>query len=136
MEEEALNNDATLSLLVLIADEAEDLLDLHREAIAELEKLGAPFEVLYLVAPAFARTLGLARELQQREPERVHVIQFAQAMGKAAMLAAGIERAKGQVLVTLPARFEPMTFVGEHIYGVWRDELDIEYVVRLKVSAR
>ncbi len=42
--------------------------------------------------------------------------------------------AEGRFLgvVTLPARFDPLRFIGEDIYGVWRDELDVEYVVRLK----
>jgi hypothetical protein len=35
--------------------------------------------------------------------------------------------------VTIPARFDPVKFTGEHIYGVWRDELDVEYVSRLKI---
>ena len=38
--------------------------------------------------------------------------------------------------VTLPTRFEPMQFDGDHIYGVRRDELDVEFVMRLKVVER
>lgn len=36
-------------------------------------------------------------------------------------------------VVTLPARFTPMKFVGEEVYGVWKDELEVNYVMRLKV---
>lgn len=36
-------------------------------------------------------------------------------------------------LVTLPDRFDPMTVVGNDLYGVWRDELDVEYVMKLSV---
>ena len=35
--------------------------------------------------------------------------------------------------VTMPARFTPMKFVGEEVYGVWKDELEVNYVMRLKV---
>lgn len=35
--------------------------------------------------------------------------------------------------VTMPARFMAMKFVGEEIYGVWKDELEVEYVMRLRV---
>jgi hypothetical protein len=132
MEEEALKNDMMLSLLVLITDEAEDLLDLHQEIIAELEKFGAPFEVSYLVAPASTRVLDLARQLQQREPERVHVIQFAQAMGKAAMLAAGIERARGKILVTLPAHFEVDLGVLQTFYREIREGTDLVVAARTR----
>ena len=34
---------------------------------------------------------------------------------------------------TMPAGFTATKFVGEEIYGVWKDELDVEYVMRLKV---
>ncbi|NIM49259.1 MAG: hypothetical protein GTN78_19770 [Gemmatimonadales bacterium] len=36
-------------------------------------------------------------------------------------------------VVTLPARFEAVQFVGDAIYGIWRDEADVEYVMRVKV---
>ncbi len=43
--------------------------------------------------------------------------------------------ADGRLLgvVTMPKRFAPRTFVGDKIYGVWRDELDVQYVVRLGI---
>ncbi len=37
-------------------------------------------------------------------------------------------------VVTMPSRFAPRTFVDDKIYGVWRDELDVQYVVRLGVT--
>ena len=36
-------------------------------------------------------------------------------------------------VVTLPERFEPGVFRGDKVYGVWRDEFDSEYVVRLHI---
>jgi hypothetical protein len=36
-------------------------------------------------------------------------------------------------VVTMPYRFQPRTFLGDKIYGVWRDDLDVQYVLRLKV---
>jgi hypothetical protein len=46
--------------------------------------------------------------------------------------------AEGRYLgvVALPERFEPMQFVEDAIYGVWKDEMDVEYVVRLKLVGR
>ena len=37
-------------------------------------------------------------------------------------------------LVTMPDRFTPMRFVGDVVYGIWRDELDVQYVVRLRIG--
>lgn len=43
--------------------------------------------------------------------------------------------AEGRFLgpVEMPERFIPRYFAGEHVYGVSRDEYDVEYVVRLRV---
>lgn len=36
--------------------------------------------------------------------------------------------------VTMPERFQPLRVHGAHMYGIWRDELDVPYVMRLRVS--
>ncbi len=36
-------------------------------------------------------------------------------------------------IVAMPLRFQPVRFVGDRIYGVQRDELDVQYVVVLKL---
>ena len=37
-------------------------------------------------------------------------------------------------VVTLPEKFRPVNVKDDHIYGVWSDELDVQYVVRLRVN--
>jgi hypothetical protein len=34
----------------------------------------------------------------------------------------------------MPSRFEPLCFGGHAVYGVWRDEMDVQYVKRLRVT--
>jgi hypothetical protein len=43
--------------------------------------------------------------------------------------------AQGRYLgvVTMPEDFTPKLFRGDKIYGIWRDELDVQYVLRLRV---
>jgi len=36
-------------------------------------------------------------------------------------------------VVTMPPRFQPRLFKDDRIYGVWRNELDVQFVTRLKV---
>ncbi len=36
-------------------------------------------------------------------------------------------------MVALPARFTLRAIRGDRIYGLWRDELDVQYVVRLQI---
>jgi hypothetical protein len=37
-------------------------------------------------------------------------------------------------VVTLPDRFTPVNVTGDLLYGVWRDELDVQYIMRLRVN--
>jgi hypothetical protein len=43
--------------------------------------------------------------------------------------------AEGRFLgvVSMPQRFAPRLIRDDFIYGVWRDELDVQYVIRLKI---
>ena len=36
-------------------------------------------------------------------------------------------------VVTMPPRFTPRIILGGKIYGVWRDDLDVQYVMRLRI---
>jgi hypothetical protein len=37
-------------------------------------------------------------------------------------------------VVTFPDGFQPRNVQGDHVYGLWQDELDVQYIVRLKVN--
>jgi hypothetical protein len=36
-------------------------------------------------------------------------------------------------VVSMPARFQPRMIRDDKIYGVWRDELDVQYVARMRI---
>jgi dolichol-phosphate mannosyltransferase len=93
-------------VLVSVTHEADDLVELHRELVAELDKLGEDHELLYLLGDATRQAVEQARGLQERDPARVRVLRFAQAVGRAGMLAAGFDHSRGEVIFTVPARFE------------------------------
>lgn len=35
--------------------------------------------------------------------------------------------------IEMPARFQPVRFVDDRVYGIWRDELDVQYVLVLRI---
>jgi len=43
---------------------------------------------------------------------------------------------RGRFMGTLemPAKYQPVSFVGESIYGIWRDDLDVQYVLKLRIT--
>ncbi len=36
--------------------------------------------------------------------------------------------------LTMPTKYQPLSFVGENIYGIWRDALDVQYVLKLRIT--
>lgn len=95
-----------ISVLVPVAADASEVREVHADLVAHLAALDVDFEVLYLVSPRARSARGDVRALYEEDPGRVRVIEFAQAVSEAAMLTAGFERARSEVLCTVPARFE------------------------------
>ena len=34
----------------------------------------------------------------------------------------------------MPDRFQAIRFVANNVYGVWRDDLDVQYVMKLRIT--
>ena len=43
---------------------------------------------------------------------------------------------QGRFLGTLemPHRFQPLRFLGDRIYGIWQDDMDVQYVLKLRIT--
>ena len=95
-----------ISVLVPLSSASEDVAGMHAEIVARLDELSSAYEMIYLVSGSSKEAVEPVRALYQREPERVRVLQFADRTGESAMLTAGVERARGEILLTLPARLE------------------------------
>jgi hypothetical protein len=135
-----MNEDKAISVLVSVTAEADDLLELHSELVTELDKLGEDYELLYLLGAATRRAIDQARSLQEQDPARVRVLQFAQTVGRAGMLSAGVERARGDVIFTVPARFEVDLGVIGELHAAIRAGTDLAFASRTRgnvgISAR
>jgi hypothetical protein len=95
-----------ISVLIPVSADAREAKAVHAGLVERLAALGVGFEILYLVSPRAGSARDDVRVLYEQDPERVRVIEFAQAVSEAAMLTAGFERARSEVLCTVPARFE------------------------------
>lgn len=119
-----------ISVLVSVTPDAGDLGLLHAALHTELVRLGESYEVLYLVGEGTPQLVAQARSVHERDPSRVQVLTFAAAVGRAGMLSAGFEQARGDVLVTLPGRFEvDLGVLGELIAAV-RSGTDLAFASR------
>ncbi len=107
------------------------------EALSQLRnmvKFGDVFPAFSTIAAGPVGTIWVqhiqaASELSEEELESYNLIEDAGARDW------DIFDSEGRLLgvISMPARFAPRIFRGEKIYGVWRDELDVQYVVRLRI---
>jgi hypothetical protein len=130
----------TISVLVPVVPPAGDLLEVHRETLAQIEKIGVDYEFLYLVGAASQAVLEEIRTLNRQDPERFRVLGFGHPIGEAAMLTAGIERANGEIVFTVPPRFEVEPTALIALYEAVENGADLAFASRASwgpaVSAR
>jgi glycosyltransferase involved in cell wall biosynthesis len=101
---EAPKDAALISVIVPVVERADDLLAVYRAFARELEGRSAEFEFLFVFDGRFAPSPDIIA--LTREKESVRVLRFAREFGETAALRLGIEKSRGDVVVTLPAYFQ------------------------------
>ena len=91
-----------VSVVVPLLDEVESLATLYRELTDTLERLGRPYELLFVDDGSRDGSFQTLEKLH-RSDDRVRAFQLRRNFGKAAALAVGFREARGEVIVTLDA---------------------------------
>jgi glycosyltransferase involved in cell wall biosynthesis len=89
-----------LSVVVPLYNEEESVEPLHEAIVGALEAFDAPYEVLFVDDGSADRTFAVAESIAARDP-RLRVIKFRANFGQTPAMAAGIDHARGDVIVTL-----------------------------------
>jgi undecaprenyl-phosphate 4-deoxy-4-formamido-L-arabinose transferase len=89
-----------LSVVVTVLNEAANLDELYRRAVAALEPTGRSFELVFVDDGSTDRTWTLVSRLHERD-HRVRAVRFRRNFGQHAAMHAGLVRARGQILVTM-----------------------------------
>ncbi len=89
----------SLSVVIPLYNEAENVEDLYRELTASLEPAGRSYELLLVDDGSTDGTLDRLRALEQRDP-RVRVLRLRRNFGQTAAFSAGFDHARGDVVVT------------------------------------
>ncbi len=132
-----------LSLLLPVNNEEDNLERLHEKIVASMEKLGHGFEVIYIDDGSSDRSLKILEKFAAGDA-RVRVISFRRNYGQTAAMAAGIDAARGEVLIPMdadlqndPADIERLLAKLEEGYDVvsgWRKERRDAYLIRVLPS--
>jgi glycosyltransferase involved in cell wall biosynthesis len=91
-----------LSIVLPVHNEAESLPHVHRDLLEALEAMGRSFEVIYCDDGSRDGSLAVLRELAAADP-RVGVVVLRRNFGQTAALAAGFDRARGDIVVPMDA---------------------------------
>jgi glycosyltransferase involved in cell wall biosynthesis len=91
-----------LSLFLPVYNEEENLPRLNEKIFEAMARLGHGFEVIYVDDGSTDRSLELLRQFAARDA-RVRVVAFRRNYGQTAAMAAGIDAARGEVLIPMDA---------------------------------
>jgi len=89
-----------LSVIVPMFDEQESVTPLYQAIVAALDPLGYSFEMVFVDDGSRDHTVAVATEIARRD-SRLRIVKFRRNYGQTAAMAAGIEYANGDILVTM-----------------------------------
>ncbi|MBK8303759.1 MAG: glycosyltransferase family 2 protein [Chloracidobacterium sp.] len=91
-----------LSLFLPVLDEEENLRPMHAKIAAALDALGKTAEVIYVDDGSTDKSLEILKEIAASD-DRVRVVSLRRNYGQTAAMSAGIDAAKGDILIPMDA---------------------------------
>lgn len=89
-----------LSIIVPFYNEEENIKRMYAAIVTAAEEIGVPFEMVFVDDGSKDTTVPLAIEIAKSD-SRVRLVRFRRNYGQTPAMAAGIEHARGQILVTM-----------------------------------
>ncbi len=90
----------TLSILIPIFNEEENISLLYDRLITALKKTGRPYEVIFIDDGSSDSSLEILLDISKKNPN-VKVISFSRNFGQTAALSAGIDSSSGEILIPM-----------------------------------
>ncbi|MGI9316811.1 MAG: glycosyltransferase family 2 protein [bacterium] len=133
----------TLSVVLPVYNEEDNIVELHNEIAAVLDKMEGPSEIIYVDDGSSDSTLEKLQQLHLND-DRAVVVEFRRNFGQTAAMAAGFELARGKVVVAMdadrqndPADIPKLLQKIEEGYDLvsgWRHDRKDGYLLRLLPS--
>jgi len=91
-----------ISVVIPLRNEAESLVELYQSLVAELEKSGKNFELIFVNDGSEDHSSQVLSELHSQDP-RVKIAEFIRNFGKSSALSCGFDLAQGDYIITIDA---------------------------------
>lgn len=101
-----LRGEPEVSVVIPVVERYGDLRQLYQEFAAELERLGRPAEFIFVVDDSQRGAVPVLRQLQNESGGEILIITLGGAFGESAALTLGMERARGERILTLASYFQ------------------------------
>lgn len=95
-----LNNQPDISIIIPLYNEEESIIPLYNALMAVVQEMNIPYEIVFVDDGSKDATFAKAVELA-RQNSKLRVIKFRKNYGQTPAMAAGIDHARGKVLITM-----------------------------------
>ena len=117
------------SFVIPVYDEEKTILELYRRVVVVMEQLDESVELILVNDGSRDRSLQLMRDLQQKDP-RICYLSLARNFGHQIAVTAGLNFARGQVIVILDADLQDPPEVIPDMIEKWRQGYKVVYAQR------
>ncbi|MBW4620629.1 MAG: glycosyltransferase family 2 protein [Cyanosarcina radialis HA8281-LM2] len=117
------------STIVPVYNEEKTLAELYRRVSAVMDRLDGPVELILINDGSRDRTLPILRDLHEKDP-RICYLSFARNFGHQIAVTAGLNFARGQVVIILDADLQDPPELIPDLIEKWRQGYQVVYAQR------
>lgn len=92
-----------ISVVIPVYNEEKNLETLYQRLTQALDKLGKTYEIILTNDGSKDKSLEILKELHQRRPDQIRVIDFNGNFGQHMAIMAGFEHVRGEIIITMDA---------------------------------
>lgn len=92
-----------LSVVIPVYNEQDNLENLYQRLTTTLDAFGKPYEIIFTNDGSRDRSTTILKDLYQRRPKQIRVIEFNGNFGQHMAIMAAFEKVRGEVIITLDA---------------------------------
>jgi dolichol-phosphate mannosyltransferase len=118
-----------ISVVLPVFDEEENVLEVYQAVLAQLVRVGEPFELVFVDDGSRDASFERIRELSARDP-RVTGVSLSRNFGHQIAISAGLEYAAGDAVIVMDADLQHPAELIPQMVARWREGYDVVYTIR------